>query len=69
MDRPDAHAAPPDAPRYSWFVLGLLCAVYLSNHIDRQILMILLEPIKEEFGIPLSNAGEWLGGFASLIRR
>ena len=26
-------------------------------------------PIKEEFGIPLSNAGEWLGGFASLIRR
>ena len=50
LDRPDAPDAPPDAPRYSWYVLALLCTVYLSNHIDRQILMILLEPIKEEFG-------------------
>jgi len=38
------------ATRYSWHVLGLLCFVYLSNHVDRRILMILLEPIKEEFG-------------------
>jgi predicted MFS family arabinose efflux permease len=35
---------------YAWYVLGLLCFVYLSNHVDRQILMILLEPIKDEFG-------------------
>ena len=35
---------------YSWYVLTLLFFVYLSNHIDRQILNILMEPIKEEFG-------------------
>ncbi|MGE4652754.1 MAG: MFS transporter [Myxococcota bacterium] len=35
---------------YSWYVLTLLFFVYLSNHIDRQILNILLEPIKKEFG-------------------
>ncbi|MFP8877758.1 MAG: MFS transporter, partial [Myxococcota bacterium] len=35
---------------YSWYVLTVLFFVYLSNHIDRQILNILLEPIKKEFG-------------------
>ena len=42
--------APIEASRYSWYVLGLLCLVYLSNHVDRQVLMILLEPIKAELG-------------------
>lgn len=36
---------------YSWYVLVLLFFVYLSNHIDRQILNILMEPIKKEFGV------------------
>jgi MFS family permease len=31
-------------------VLALLFAVYLSNHVDRQILSTLIEPIKKEFG-------------------
>jgi MFS family permease len=31
-------------------VLGVLILVYLSNHIDRQILSILIEPIKKQFG-------------------
>ena len=35
---------------YPWYVLGLMFLLYLSNHVDRQILSILLEPIKEEFG-------------------
>ncbi|MCR9093577.1 MAG: MFS transporter [bacterium] len=35
---------------YRSYVLGLLCLVYMSNHIDRQILMILLQPIKDELG-------------------
>ncbi len=35
---------------YSWYILTLLFFVYLSNHVDRQILIILLEPIKQEFG-------------------
>ena len=36
---------------YAWYVLGLLFVVYVSNHIDRQILSSLLEPIKSEFGV------------------
>jgi MFS family permease len=36
---------------YPWYVLSVLLLVYLSNHVDRQILMILLEPIKKEFGV------------------
>lgn len=35
---------------YPWYVLSLLFLVALSNHIDRQILNILIEPIKQEFG-------------------
>ncbi|MGE0387215.1 MAG: spinster family MFS transporter [Gammaproteobacteria bacterium] len=45
------------------YVLGVLVAVYTFNFIDRQILSILLEPIKRDLG--LSDA--WLGlltGFA-----
>jgi len=35
---------------YPWYVLAVLFGVYLSNHVDRQILSILIEPIKKEFG-------------------
>jgi MFS family permease len=34
---------------YSWYVLFLMFFLYFSNHVDRQILSILLEPIKAEF--------------------
>ena len=47
--KPDADGD-DTAGRYSWYVLGVLFVVYLSNHIDRQILSILIEPIKAEFG-------------------
>jgi MFS family permease len=35
---------------HPWYVLFLLFFIYFSNQIDRQILSILLEPIKSEFG-------------------
>ena len=44
-------AAESTSTFYPWYVLTLLFLVYLSNHVDRQILMILLEPIKAEFGV------------------
>ena len=56
------HALPDDAvdagaPRrevatggYERYVLGLLFVVYVLNFVDRQILAILLEPIKEDLG-------------------
>ena len=49
-----------DDPGYARYVLIVLFCVYLSNHIDRQILMILLEPIKAEFGV-----SDFMMGFLS----
>ena len=50
-------------PRYRYYVLGVLFAGYLLNSFDRSILGILLEPIKQEFGVSDSSLG-LLGGLA-----
>ena len=41
----------PDASRYSNYVLGALFVVYIFNFVDRQILAILIQPIKEDLGV------------------
>jgi len=41
----------PQRSRYRRIVLGILSATYAVNYIDRQILAILLQPIKAEFRI------------------
>jgi len=48
---------------YANYVLGVLFVVYVSNFIDRQILSILVEPIKQEFGASDTAMG-FLTGFA-----
>ncbi|MBW1883060.1 MAG: MFS transporter [Deltaproteobacteria bacterium] len=40
-----------DSPGYSNFVLGALFVVYIFNFVDRQILAILIQPIKEDLGV------------------
>lgn len=45
------------------YVLAILTLVYTFNHIDRQILLILIEPIKEEFVLSDGQVGI-LTGFA-----
>ena len=35
-------------PLYSWYVLALLCVVYLMNFLDRTLIYILFPPIKKE---------------------
>jgi predicted MFS family arabinose efflux permease len=45
------------------YVLGVLVVVYTFNFIDRQILSILLEPIKHDLGLSDTQLGV-LGGFA-----
>jgi len=50
-DRPaDRAPQPPFSDAYTRYVLGLLFVGYVFNFIDRQILAILLQPIKEELG-------------------
>ncbi len=41
-------SAPLYTPAYLRYALGLLCLVYVANFLDRQILAILLQSIKEE---------------------
>ena len=45
------------------YVLAILTLVYTFNHIDRQVLLILIEPIKEEFALSDFQLG-LLGGLA-----
>ncbi len=48
-------------PRYKWYVLGVLTAVFASSHVDRQIMGILLEPIKLELDASDTQMGFLIG--------
>ena len=48
---------------YSYYVLALLSIVYVFNFIDRQIMAVLIDPIKAEFGVSDTAMG-FLSGFA-----
>ncbi|RLQ21110.1 MFS transporter [Seongchinamella sediminis] len=48
---------------YSYYVLVLLSIVYIFNFIDRQIMAVLIDPIKAEFGVSDTAMG-FLSGFA-----
>ena len=54
------------SPAYRWYALGLMFVVYIFNFIDRQILGILAQPIKEDLGLSDSQMG-FLGGIAFAI--
>ncbi len=45
-----AEPAPERVPAYSWYALAVLTAVYVLNFLDRQLMYILLAPIKTEMG-------------------
>ena len=44
-------------PTYRWYVLFVLTLGYIFNFIDRQVMTILLEPIKAEFGATDTEMG------------
>ena len=46
-----------ESSNYKWFVLGILTLVYTFNFIDRQILVILQEPIKADLGLSDTQLG------------
>ena len=43
-----APSAPGTSTGYARYALGLLLVVYTLNYVDRQILSILMEPIRRE---------------------
>ncbi|MCE2390883.1 MAG: MFS transporter [Proteobacteria bacterium] len=62
MSSPDATGRGA-SPAYARWALGVLFCVYAVNLLDRQILAILLEPIKRELGVSDKALG-FLTGFA-----
>lgn len=54
------------AGNYRWYVVWLLFLVYVLNFVDRQILIILMEPIRLEFGFSDGQLG-LLGGLAFAV--
>ena len=58
-------AVQPTQSRY--YVLAILTLVYAFNHIDRQVLVILLEPIRKDLGLQDWHLGLLSGlGFAAV---
>jgi predicted MFS family arabinose efflux permease len=60
-------ASPPAAlsPAYAYYALGLLMLVYVINFVDRQVLSILMEPIRKDLGLSDTQLGLLSGlGFA-----
>jgi len=55
-----APAAPVLGGRYVWYALGLLAFGNLLNYLDRNIILVLFEPIKHDLGISDTQLG-WLG--------
>lgn len=47
--------------RYSWYVVSILMVAYISSFIDRQVLALLVEPIKRDFGISDTQVGLLIG--------
>ncbi len=52
---------PTHRPWYRWYALVILMLVYTSSHVDRQIMGILLEPIKQDLGASDTQMGFLIG--------
>ena len=57
--------AQPDAR--AWFVLGVLCFVYVINFLDRQLLSILAKPIQDDLGVSDGQLGLISGLYFALF--
>ncbi|MGN7160136.1 spinster family MFS transporter [Sphingomonas sp. SAFR-052] len=60
-------AAHPSASRRAWFVLAILCFVYVLNFLDRQLLAILAKPIRDELGLTHGQIGLISGLYFALF--
>ncbi|MDZ4321216.1 MAG: MFS transporter, partial [Phenylobacterium sp.] len=62
---PGAPVARPGAG--AWFVLAVLCFVYVLNFLDRQLLSILAKPIQDELGVSDGQLGLISGLYFALF--
>ena len=47
--------------RYAWYVVAVLMLAYISSFIDRQVLTLLVKPLKRDFGITDTQVGLLIG--------
>lgn len=47
----DLEEPPYPAPRYAWYVVGVLMTFYILSFVDRQIIGLLVEPMKTDLGL------------------
>ena len=63
-----SHDLPPYPPsRYAWYVVAVLMVVYIFSFIDRQILNLLVTPIKADLGISDSQMSYLMGLIPMLV--
>src|SRR5689334_11499671 len=55
--------APVRSERYAWYVVFVLTLVYSISYVDRQMLSLLIGPIRQDLGISDTQIG-LLTGFA-----
>ncbi len=69
MSDATAPTSPAQKPvsAYSWVVLLMLLVIYVFNFLDRQLMSILQEPIKEELGLSDGEIGLMTGFFFALF--
>lgn len=59
--------APLTPSHFRWFVAGLLATCYVLSYIDRQVISLLIDPIKESFGLSDTQIGLMQGLSFSLF--
>lgn len=64
-ESPSGFQPPKYPPRlYAWFVVGVLMLTSMVSYIDRQIVALLVEPIKADLGLTDTEVGWLYSGFA-----
>src|SRR5260370_7343980 len=62
---PPRTEAPYPATSYSWYVVGVLTLVYVFSFIDRQIMSLLVRPLRRDLNITDTQVSVLMGlGFA-----
>jgi len=58
---PGPAAAPVSSGLYPWYVVGVLTVVHVFSFVDRQVLYLLVEPIKQDLGVNDTRMGILMG--------
>jgi len=56
-----SQTSPRHSPAYAWYVVGLLTLAYVCSFIDRQIITLLVGPIKQDLGLTDTQMSYLLG--------